>query len=800
MLRAHGKWDEFRAHCVAHESTIKGSRDDDHPMLRATEFDNQRAEKRRSRDASGSYVAHPASRFKRLWVVACLGLSLYSLVSAPFGVGFGRRYSRTTCAMDAILFVFFAVDMGLNLAVFAVKRQGKVILERKVFRDLYLRTEFVYDLVSLLPLSLVVALATPDVFSKKAYNPTIHALRFVQALRARRLPAYVDGSAAYLEERWQLNLSGDMTYLILLCASVLLMCHWLACALAYLGRYELWRAKASDQFAFWSLGSRHDRAWRWYADESLGCREYSEEKRKHAANVWVCEAYPPNPSMRIADASQYDRWLVAFYWAVYTCSTVGFGGVSLNSNAEKLLACLGMVLGAVVCDAGIAAVLTAVVEHKDHQHGTNRRRRECGRRMMAAARVPMAARARVAAYFDYVDDDLHNLDDATVLEELNVALRFAILRHAAHAKLCDSLVHGGLEAGVVASMVHDMRPVVAAPGERILEAGQPDPAAYVFAAGRAHAVDDRGHEEYLSVGAILSNHEFRQVAKRVGVPTRRVTFHVERCRGLPPQASLVARAAGASACDPFVEVTVVSKTVFGQSVKTCRTRVRRFSTDPLYDETFALKAYHQTRTALITVYNWARGVEGRRLGQVEVEVQDPKNRRPRWHRLRDARGRRAGDVRLRVAFDPLDEAEISKTAEVTVVADGFCHLYELSFGAQANIKKYIRGLRLTLAKRLETLDDAPAVDWRPAAGALDALAPDALTPARGFEAYAAEAFARRPSPVGLPPARRNSFGDRATTRAPSVSFDHRRSRHSSAQSLRRQSSRLHHAGRVAPAS
>ena len=217
-----------------------------------------------------------------------------------------------------------------------------------------------------------------------------------------------------------------MTYLILLCASVLLMCHWLACALAYLARYELWRAKASDQFAFWSLGnSKHDRAWRWYADESLGCREYGREKRKHAANVWVCEAYPPNPALRIADASMYDRWLVAFYWAVYTCSTVGFGGVSLNSNAEKLLACLVMVLGAVVCDAGIAAVLTAVVEHKDHQHGTNRRRRECGRRMMAAARVPMAARARVAAYFDYVDDDLHNLDDATVLEELNVALRFA---------------------------------------------------------------------------------------------------------------------------------------------------------------------------------------------------------------------------------------------------------------------------------------------------------------------------------------------------------------------------------------
>ena len=56
-----------------------------------------------------------------------------------------------------------------------------------------------------------------------------------------------------------------------------------------------------------------------------------------------------------------------------------------------------------------------------------------GRRRRAAARVPMEARARVAAYFEYVDDDLHNLDDATVLDELNVALRRGILRRAAPA-------------------------------------------------------------------------------------------------------------------------------------------------------------------------------------------------------------------------------------------------------------------------------------------------------------------------------------------------------------------------------
>ena len=39
------------------------------------------------------------------------------------------------------------------------------------------------------------------------------------------------------------------------------------------------------------------------------------------------------------------------------------------------------------------------------------------------------------------------------MDDLNISLRNAILHLFAHQKLCDSLMYGGFEAGIVATMV-----------------------------------------------------------------------------------------------------------------------------------------------------------------------------------------------------------------------------------------------------------------------------------------------------------------------------------------------------------
>ena len=53
---------------------------------------------------------------------------------------------------------------------------------------------------------------------------------------------------------------------------------------------------------------------------------------------------------------------------------MGYGSVPCNTIAERIFAMMAMIVGAVICDAGITAVLTSLISNKDEQAGTNNRR------------------------------------------------------------------------------------------------------------------------------------------------------------------------------------------------------------------------------------------------------------------------------------------------------------------------------------------------------------------------------------------------------------------------------------------
>ncbi len=55
------------------------------------------------------------------------------------------------------------------------------------------------------------------------------------------------------------------------------------------------------------------------------------------------------------------RYLRSFYWSLYTITTIGYGSVPIVTIGERVLAMFAMAVGAVICDAGLTAVLASIL-------------------------------------------------------------------------------------------------------------------------------------------------------------------------------------------------------------------------------------------------------------------------------------------------------------------------------------------------------------------------------------------------------------------------------------------------------
>ena len=79
----------------------------------------------------------------------------------------------------------------------------------------------------------------------------------------------------------------------------------------------------------------------------------------------------------LGDMTPFQIYLRGTYWAFYTIVTVGYGNIRLASNNERLFAMLTMTAGAIICDAGVAAILSSIIGSADRLSGSILRHQQC---------------------------------------------------------------------------------------------------------------------------------------------------------------------------------------------------------------------------------------------------------------------------------------------------------------------------------------------------------------------------------------------------------------------------------------
>ena len=407
-------------------------------------------------DGVPKHIILPNSKLRRSWdSLACMFTTVL-LIIIPYRICFAAKsFEGTTLwlVIDILLDLFFAADIYLRMKHFAEMKDGFVVTKETEFKIMYMHGSFQLDTISLLPLSYI-CLAFVDNMQ------TIAMLRLLQCLRVARFTYYLDAIVISLAEYGKIAISTAILRIIQMFILVLFLCHWFGCVYYFIAK---------------TTGFEDDK----------GSWVYEDDK---------------------VDATHGLSYIRSFYWALYTLSTVGYGSVPCNTIPERLFAMVVMAIGAVICDAGITAVLTSLISNKDHQAGTNHRRIECCKRYMKSAFIDQVFQTRILNFYSYADTDLKNLDESEILGDVSVAVASSILHHFCFSPLRKASFLTGKSDGFISSLAKDLVPYIAVPGEKLSEISKECVKIFVMQRGKATLLDStKSHEENVTSGSVIGH-------------------------------------------------------------------------------------------------------------------------------------------------------------------------------------------------------------------------------------------------------------------------------------------------------
>ena len=232
------------------------------------------------------YLLHPDSTVLVYWEVFTLLLSIYSVTWSIFVVGFDILIGTAPVAIDTVIAVCFSLDVLVNFRTAFYDAEGSrgLVIDAKEIAVRYVRSWFLVDLLCSVPVFLIWKSSRV----LRRYNAPV-ALTLVRGLRLVNI-----GEISRVVKSIEDYSSPAVINIVRLVVYMLLAAHTVCC---------FWWACADNETVSWRT------------------------------------------IMQIQDAPVSRKYVAALYWTVTTLTTVGYGDIVPATSAERVIACVVMILG-----------------------------------------------------------------------------------------------------------------------------------------------------------------------------------------------------------------------------------------------------------------------------------------------------------------------------------------------------------------------------------------------------------------------------------------------------------------------
>jgi len=292
-------------------------------------------------------VLLPGSVFVLTWNLMQFFCLVFICFSAPLYLAFSGSSACkinaniivenyvTIFVLDLILYFMVYTDIFLRSQIFAVPLEGNLITNRKGIRNHYFQHGMAYDILAAIPVTIIVLFIYLSNKNDRAVGSVIISVaRLLLYIRTFRLGAYFDSFIAFVERLvLHTHISIPILRIVKAVLLVLFFCHIIACIYCFIGLYE-------------------------------GCDMVGD----HLTCSWVSRNVPVSSS-----SGFFAVYIRALMWSGYTVTTIGYGNVVVVTKFERVYSIIVMIIGTMLCDHGIAAVLGSIVAASDSRSSESMR-------------------------------------------------------------------------------------------------------------------------------------------------------------------------------------------------------------------------------------------------------------------------------------------------------------------------------------------------------------------------------------------------------------------------------------------
>ncbi|XP_015185528.1 PREDICTED: potassium voltage-gated channel subfamily H member 2 isoform X8 [Polistes dominula] len=398
------------------------------------------------------------SPFKAVWDWVILLLVMYTAIFTPYVAAFvlsepdynskkNKKYGDDPIVIiDFIVDVTFIVDIIINFRTTFVNNNDEVVSHPVKIAVHYLKGWFIIDLVAAIPFDLLLVGSDTDELGldKDETTTLIGLLKTARLLRLVRVARKIDRYSEY-----------GAAVLLLLMASFALIAHWMACIWYAIGNAERPTLKSKVGWLDILANDTHQ----FYSHNNTG-----------------------GPSIK-------SRYITALYFTFSSLTSVGFGNVAPNTDAEKIFTIIVMLIGSLMYASifgNVSAIIQRLYSGTARYHTQMLRVRE----FIRFHQIPNPLRQRLEEYFQHAWTYTNGIDMNSVLKGFPECLQADICLHLNRNLLNNCRAFEGASPGCLRALSLKFKTTHAPPGDTLVHRGDVLTSLYFISRGSIEILKD----------------------------------------------------------------------------------------------------------------------------------------------------------------------------------------------------------------------------------------------------------------------------------------------------------------------